>query len=561
MQILRRLAAVVTGAVVVVSMSGAASRHVQQYADPALTLNAEPVSANRATFHADEGDRLSVVLRRGTLSEENMLKVTIRTPDGDPVNDPDTSAADLLTTHVNAWTSGTFTVEVAAPSGGTGTLQLVGTTRLTTTINGPAAVLPVKRIGERVFVTFPAVAGKRFTVVGQGNPEMKEIKDELRLSVNEPGGRELGLLYQPGYDSGPAALDFVAPATGTYSLEVIPREDTVGTMTVHVTAPAEPKPVTVNGPDQALTFSRPGEELAVAFPATEGQRLFVVARGTGLKNTGFVQLTAEGPDGRALGSAAEETPDLTILDFGVHRTGRHLLRLNAAPLTSGKVDLSVFEAATATAKIGGPAVEVDIDRPGRPGFVTVPAEAGQHLTAVINTKSISSQVGLTDVTVRSPHGTELGYGSLGAGTHREYGDAPFTTRVAGPHTVEIRPSGLATGRFTVQIAGSSTISAKVDGPAVTAEAPAPGGRAFVRFDVTAGQWLDVVVQPIDESGFGPSVRLLAPDDVDGDGTKASVYAGNGETITFSPPASGTYQLEVDPDEDRGGSVTVQIKRH
>ncbi|BEL06907.1 hypothetical protein Q0Z83_050980 [Actinoplanes sichuanensis] len=547
---------------VVVSLSGATSGPLRAYADRVLTLNAEPISTNRATFHADDGDRLSVVLRRGTLPADSRLAVDIRTPDGTPVHEPVEGVGDLLVTHVDAFTGGTYTVAVVDPTGGTGTLQLVGTTRMTTTVNGPPVVLPIKRPGERVFVTFPAVAGREFTVVGRGNPEMVETEDELRLTVNEPGGRELGLLLQPGYDSLPVAMDFTAPATGTYFLEMTTDDDTVGTMTVHVTAPAEPKPITVNGPDQPLTFSRPGEKIAVTFPATEGRHLFAVARGAALKNTGFVQLTAEGPDGRTLGAAAAETPDLTVLDFDVHATGRHVLRLNAAPLAHGRVDLAVFEAATATAAIGGPAVEVDIDRPGRPAFVTVPAKAGEQLTAMINTKSISSDEGLMHVTVRSPHGTEIGYATLGAGPRGDYGDAPFTTRTAGPQTVEIRPPGTTTGRFTVQIAGSSTIRTRVGRPAVTARAE-PGGRAFVRFDVTAGQWLDVVVRPDRVPSDGISLRLLAPDDVTGHGSGTTLSAGDtdGETITFRPPASGTYQLEIDPDEDQGGSVTVQIKRH
>jgi hypothetical protein len=562
-RILGRLAAAFTAAVVVVSLSGATSPSFQGYADKPLTLNAEPVSTNRATFHADDGDRLSVVLRRGTLAADTKLGLDVRTPDGDPMSQPYTLTGDLIVAHINAWTSGTYTVKVVEPAGGTGTLQLVGTTRMTTTVNGPALTLPIKKQGERVFVSFPAVAGQAFTVVGDGAAELVETEDELRLTVIEPGGRELGTILQPGYDSLPVATDFTAPATGTYSLEMLSHDGTVGTMTVHVTSPAEPKPITVNGPDLPLTFSRPGRQLAVTFPAAKGQRLFAVARGAGLKNTGSVLLTAEGPDGRVIGTAAEETPDLTVLDFPVHRTGRHLLRLDAAPLASGKVDVAVFEAASATARVGGPPVELAIDRPGRPGFVTVAAAAGERLTALINTKSISAEEGLTNVTVRSPHGTEVGYGTLGAGPRGEYGDAPFTTRVAGPHTVEIEPNRLTTGRFTVQVVGSSTVGAEVGGPAVLARTLAPGGRAFVRFDVTAGQWLDVVVRPDKVAGTGTSLSLHAPDSVSGLSrqTLLPTTATDGETITFSPPASGTYLLEIDPYEDQAGSATVQIKEH
>jgi hypothetical protein len=561
-RILRRLSAAFTAAVVVVTLSGAASNPFPAYDDKRLTVNAEPISANRATFEATDGDRLAVVLRRGTLPADSTPEVVIRAPGG--AEAARSSWSDPVSVaHLNAWTSGTYTAEVVNPAGGTGTLQLVGTTRQTAVINGPALTLRIDKPGERVLVTFPAVAGKPFTVVGRGDDGLVETEDELNLAVHEPGGRELGMILQPGYDSLPVAMDFVAPATGTYSLEMTADDDTVGTMTVHLTAPAAPKSITVNGPDLPLTFSRPGEQLLATFAATEGQRLAVIARGGGLKYTGSVMLTVEGPDGRAIGSASEETTDLTVFHFPVHRTGRHLLRLDAAPLAGGRVDVAVLEAVTTTARVGGPAVELDIDRPGRAGFVTVPAQAGDRLTALINTKSLSAGAGLTDVTVRSPHGTEVGYGTLGAGTRGEYGDAPFTARVTGPHTVQIEPDRLATGRFTVQVVGSSTVAAKVGGPAVQARTPAPGGRAFVRFDVTAGQWLDVVVRPDRVPESGASLVLLAPDDVSGRGQVVFLSATDtdGQTISFTPPAAGTYLLEVDPDEDQAGSVSVQIKKH
>ncbi|WP_146246290.1 PPC domain-containing protein [Actinoplanes xinjiangensis] len=560
MRILRRLAAAFTGAMVVVTLSGAASSPLREYEDKRLILNAEPISANRATFEATDGDRLTVVLRRGTLPADSTPQVVIRTADGAEI----TRSAwwePVSLARVDAPADDVYIAEVVDPAGGTGTLQLVGTTRKTTTMDGPPLTLSISKPGERVFVTFPAIAGKPFTVVARSDDASPE--QDVRLAVHEPGGRELGTIYDPGLSSVAPELDIVAPATGTYALEMSASGDAVGTVTVYLTSPAEPESITVNGPDLPLTFDRPGRQLTATFPAIEGRRLFVVARGAGLLNTYAVQLTVEGSDGRTIGSGSEEQTDLTVLGFPVHRTGRHLVRLDADPLAKGKVDVAVLEAATATARVGGPAVELDIDRPGRPGFVTVPAAAGERLTALITTKALEPDERLTDVTVRSPHGTTIASGALGAGVRHDFTDTSFTTRSAGPHTVQIEPDGLSTGRFAVRVVGSSTVAAEVGGPAVLARTPEPGGRAFVRFDVTAGQWLDVVVHADQLPEVGAALDLLAPDGAGNVGLRSYVSAADpdGETITFTPPASGTYLLEVDPDHDHAGSVTVQIKEH
>ncbi|GIE82342.1 hypothetical protein Aph02nite_82920 [Actinoplanes philippinensis] len=110
---------------------------------------------------------------------------------------------------------------------------------------------------------------------------------------------------------------------------------------------------------------------------------------------------------------------------------------------------------------------------------------------------------------------------------------------------------------------STIVTARVGGPAVVARTPAPGGRAFVRFDVTAGQWLDVIVRPDRPADLGAGLRVLSPDDTDDYGGRVALASGDadGETVTFTPPASGTYLLEVDPDEDRSGSVSVRIRKH
>jgi hypothetical protein len=460
----------------------------------------------------------------------------------------------------------TFTAEVVAPGGGTGMLQLVGSTRLTTTVNGPELTLRVTKPGERVYVTFPATAGQALTVTGRSEDAVPEW--DIDLTVREPGGRILGAIEEPDHASSASSRDFTAPATGTYSLELTSGDDTVGTMNVFVTSPAEPKSVTVNAPDTQLTFQKPGERALLAFPATAGRRLSVVARAAGMADVRLLALGVRGPDGRPEAVQAEEgRTSWTAAAFVPHRSGTHVVTVDPEGWATGRVDVAVLEAATAAGSAGGPAVELNLDRPGRIGVVTFPAESGQHLTALVTATGIAPEGEHTDVTVRSPHHSVIGSTSLGAGARGEFGEASFTTELSGAHTIEIVPGGqltdnLVTGRYSVKVVGSSMFTATVGGPAVTARTPAPGGRAFVRFDVTAGQWLDVVVRTDRANSGTASFGLIAPD---GAALNTSSFTAigdeNGETLTFTPPAAGTYLLEIDPYDDRAGSVSVQITEH
>ncbi|MFC4070056.1 PPC domain-containing protein [Actinoplanes subglobosus] len=565
MRILRRLSAALTAAVVIVSLSGAASHPFPGYDTRRLTLGAEAVSTNRAIFEVTEGDRLAVVLRRGTIPADTRPEVVVRTPDGtEAARSPWSETLAVAT--FNVWTSGTWSAEVVSPGSGTGTLQLVGSTRRTTTVNGTPITLRVTKPGERAYVTFPVTAGRSFTVAARSEDQVAEW--DLDLTVRDPGGHDLGTLEEPDLESSASSRDLTAAATGTYSMELTGSDDTVGAVTVFVTSPAEPKSVTVNGPDAQLTLTKPGERALLAVPATAGQRLTVVARAAGMADVRLLRLGVQGPGGSPESlQGAEGRQSWTAVGFLAHRTGTHLITVDPEGWSTGRVDVAVLQPVTVTAKAGGPAVELNLDRPGRTGTVVVTTGAGEHLTALITSADVEPAGEHTDVVIRSPYRSVIGSASLGAGVRADYGDAAFTTRTAGAQTIEIIPGGaltdsLPTGRYTVRVAGSSTVAAKVGGPAVTARTPTPGGRAFVRFDAAAGQWLDLVVRPEKATGETGDLALIAPDGDELDRYSYDAVADTeGTKISFTAPAAGTYLLAADPYEDRAGAVTVRITEH
>ncbi|MEU4624010.1 hypothetical protein AB0G04_29050 [Actinoplanes sp. NPDC023801] len=559
---LRRLVAVLMITAVAVLSSGPASATGRQRTGERLTLGGPPISTSIATFTAAKGDRLTVVLRRGTLPVEDAFDLVIRGPGGaEATRGTLYWSRSLAAIAVDARVTGDYTAEVLPSAGrqmtGTGSLQLAGSTRQTTTLNGKALRLHIRQPGERAFATFPATAGQLFSVAGQVDDD--EGASAFELTVRDVRGELISNFFEPVYETGGSSKDLTAPQTGTYTLELTAPEGATGMMTVFVTAPGTPMPATVNGPEFRTSVTVPGGRSLVTFPATAGDRLLVVARGTGLENGSWLDLEARGPDGKRAALLDSGSAAMSVLDLEVRRTGRHVLEINPVDWATGRFAVAILTPATAEARIGGPAVSLDLDRPGKSGIAAFQAGAGQRLAVITRSTSTTSEDAKTEIKIRSPYGTEIGTGSLGYGAESHLADIPFTAPVAGRYTVEVVADGPATGRYTVQIGGSSTVTAKVGGPAVQARATGPGGRAFVGFDVTAGRRLDVVLRAGDLPAGGAVVTVRAPDGGELGGCSMSATDDEPETLTFVARAAGRYLLEVDPHLDQPGSVTVEVQ--
>jgi hypothetical protein len=202
--------------------------------------------------------------------------------------------------------------------------------------------------------------------------------------------------------------------------------------------------------------------------------------------------------------------------------------------------------------VGGPAVLLDLKGPATVGFQ---ATAGQRLTVLAQRRTLTATDN-TDLTIVR-NGTTVADGALIVTWASVSVD--FTAPAAGAYTVRISPRAAKDrGTLLVSLAGASAGTLALRGPAQQVTITRPGERAFLTFAATAGQRLTVVARrgtlAKDEYTYldirGPSGEV---------NTSGAVgYESEYRTLDFDVTRTGRHTVEVNPDTDRTGTLTVQL---
>ncbi|MEU4157675.1 hypothetical protein [Actinoplanes sp. NPDC026670] len=202
--------------------------------------------------------------------------------------------------------------------------------------------------------------------------------------------------------------------------------------------------------------------------------------------------------------------------------------------------------------VGGPGILLDLTGPATLRFQ---ATAGQRLTVLAQRRSLTA-VDNTDLTIVRD-GRTVAEGTLIVTWASVSVD--FTAPAAGSYTVRINPrTAKDRGTLLVSLAGAATGTVTLRGPARTVTIGRPGERAFLTFQATAGQHLTVVARrgtlSKDEYTYldvrGPSGELNM--------SGAVGYESDYRTLDFDVTETGRHTIEVNPDTDRTGTVTVQL---
>ncbi|WP_433791885.1 hypothetical protein [Actinoplanes sp. CA-252034] len=227
-------------------------------------------------FRATAGQRLTVLARRRTLTAADNTDLTIVR------NGATVAEGTLITTWASAGidftapAAGAYTVRIApraAKDRGTLLVSLAGASFGTLTLRGPARKVTIAEPGERAFLTFPATAGQRLTLVARRGSLSKD--EYTNLDIRGPSG-ELSTSGAVGYESDYRTLDFDVTETGRHTVEVNPDTDRTGTLTVQLTGSVAA--VLTPGRPTRITFGQPGERAFVTFRAAEAEQFRLTAR-------------------------------------------------------------------------------------------------------------------------------------------------------------------------------------------------------------------------------------------------------------------------------------------
>jgi RHS repeat-associated protein len=502
----------------------------------------------RLAFDGTEGVRYTVALS-GNTAPTGTVGMDVRWPGGEAVlasatfSGNRTLALDPLPASGRYQvivdpkvTDRSFTITLSSPVDA-GTLAATG----------DGTPITSARPGQSAILHFDGTEGELVTLGLTGST----YSAHLDVTVLQPGGGTLDTTSLGGSASLP-----VLPATGTYELVLSPSEASTGTATVTLSTELDGGTLTTTGPGTTVTVDRAGQALRLRFDGTAGQRLSL-----GFTGSWFIGSTAADvrrPDGEPLDGieflSGEDSLDLPELATA----GTYEVVLSALSARTGTATVTLSaEAGGGTIGTADAGTPVTIERPGQNLRLGFDGTAGQRvgLGFTASTFGTSRFSGTYRVSVLRPDGTTLVAPQLLNGESADL-DVPALP-VTGAYAVVIDPDAVRTGSVT------ATLSAEADAGVVTPAGDSglvtvtrPGQDARLRFEGTAGQrvsigwtgasfggsWFATVLTPAGATLAGPTLLTGAAADLD----------------PPPLPAGGTYEVVVDPQSARTGSVTATL---
>jgi hypothetical protein len=290
-------------------------------------------------FQAAAGQRLTVLAQRRSLTAGDNTDLTIARAGGTVAEGALIVTWASVSVDFTAPAAGAYTVRIsprAAKDRGTLLVSLAGATAGALTLRGPAQEVTIVKPGERAFLTFPATAGQRLTLVARRGTLSKD--EYTNLDIRGPSGG-LNTSGAVGYEAGHHTLDFDVTETGTHTVEVNPDTDRTGTLTVQLTG-AVTATLTPGRPAR-ITIAQPGERAYVTFRAAEDEQFRLTVRRGTLTTAEGTTLKVRTPAGLDVVSAnLTATKPTATLGFS-SSAGTYTLEIDPGGLDTGTLTLDL----------------------------------------------------------------------------------------------------------------------------------------------------------------------------------------------------------------------------
>jgi YD repeat-containing protein len=520
------------------------------------------------TFTATAGQRVSLLGTNGINGQVGLVcdvQVTMRKPDGSALAPMTCMEGTGFTDVATAPATGTYSVFIDPASAATGSLTLtmydvpadVGGTLAS---DGTPMTVTMTVPGQNAALTFTGTTGDRISLVGtNGISGQIGLVCDVTTTIRKPDGTSLASACMEG--SG--FIDTVAlPATGTYTVVVDPAGAALGSLTLALHAvPADlTGPITADGTPVTTTISVPGQNAALTFSGTTGQRVFLMGTNGMSGQVSFtcdVDVTIRKPDGSSLATACMEGNGF-IDAVTLPATGSYTVFLDPASGATGSLTLSLYTFSDFTGSItaGGSSVVATSTVPGQNGALTFAGTAGQRVS-LLGTSGMSGQVWFdcdVYVSILKPDASVLA--SPACMESSGFLDA-VTLPSTGTYTVVFNPNQVAVGSVTLTlylVPADPTTTLTINGSSSTLTTTTAGQDAQATFSGTASQ--QVTVHLTGNTMGTVTVRVLKPD-----GSQLSwtfIWSGSVDIAVPTLPATGTYTIAVSPDGAAVGSITLGV---
>jgi YD repeat-containing protein len=444
-----------------------------------------------------------------------------------------------------------------------GTSDVSYTSRLAMGASQTVTISTANRIG---LVTFAGTAGQRFSLVASSGTFGGAGGCNLHVSVLKPNTSVLSpaaCMGTTGFIDGTTL-----PVTGTYTMLLEPGSTTGSVTLALYDASDATGTITAGGSAVTASTTIPGQNVALTFSGTSGQRVSILGASASFTNLTFsceAVVRIRKADGSALSGDA-------CVEFGgfldtvtLPATGSYAVVLDPASTATGSVSLTLYDVpadASASITAGGSAVTLTMSTPGQNGALTFSGTAGHQITLLGTSSTFTNLTFDCELTLRitKPDGSTLvGNTCMEFGGYIDVTTLPTT----GTYTITLDPGLQDTGSLTLalyDVPGDVTASITPGGSAVTVTIATPGQGASVTFSGTSGQRISLrgtsASFPNLTFNCELTVRIRKPDGstLVGD----TCFEGGGFIDVTTLSATGTYTITLDPGSYATGSITLTL---
>ena len=560
-----------SGRITVTTVNGKATSAEDFYLPPSPYVGTDVASTGRIAFGETKtvsvatANKVAMLLFDGAAGQKASIKlfndtapgytyVNIYRPDGTQLNSGwvyqnGTGFFDAMALPTN----GTYTIIVDPEGANTGnlTLTLYDATEAgagTITPGGAAVTLTTTTPGQNARVTFAGTAGQKVSLAVAG-----VTIGGSYISLLRPDGSQQAYVWS---GTGGAFMDTqTLPTTGTYTIFLDPSDTNTGSATLQLyDVPADGNtPIEAGGTPVSVTTTVPGQNAALTFTGTYGQRVSVSLSADTAPGYTYVHFIR--PDGAQITYTYVYQNGTGFIDaLSLPMPGVYTLLVNPEGTATGGMTLRLNSVGDVAAAItaDGPPVIIATTEPGQNARLTFEGVEGQRVSLNVTASTTQGSY----VTILNPDGSSLSQ-SVYYGTGGGFVE-PRTLPTTGTYTVFIDPQGTYTGgaTFTLYNVPADNVGTITPGTPATVTAAAPGHNPRLTFNGTYGQRVSLSLSADTIPSYS-YVYLLRPDG--SQVTNTYIYQnGTGliDTQTLSMP--GTYTIMVDPQGANTGNLTLQL---
>jgi hypothetical protein len=526
----------------------------------AITMDGPPVTLTTTapgqnvvlTFSATAGQKVSPKVTGMTFGAPTGYQ--LRRPDGAIIFNTQIFTPTAFIDAQLLPVTGTYSI-VLDPSGesvGSVTVRLFDASDVvrTLTVDGPSTSATIVNPGQAAVFNFDGVPGQWLRLTRNSTTIPDPNSAPTLFQVFNPDGTFLASIPR-----GSSLLDMPPLASnGTYRVVVDPGQENVGSVTLTLSSAPAATAIQIDGPPVTVSVSPAGRRPRLAFTGTAGQSVSLFPSNVGLFNP---QMTIYRDDGTVVAANVFNT-NAFIDSAQLPVTGTYYIGVSSFFTgATGNITLRLSDVTEITGEItkNGPPVTVTCSRPGQNTRLTFPGTAGERVNLFFNHNTISS----TSVSILKSDGTHI-FGPYFFNTNDT-----FIEGIELPDTdtygLLVDPEFSSTGSLQVQMLDSPadvTGTVSIDGSPADISTAQMGQNMVVSFGATANQQININLNF--DAGLTARCEIITLVAPDGSEVTSTVTCSQSNVVIgpLTLPASGQYQLRIDPDFAQTGTATITV---